>query len=117
MRRVSFDVPEELLNEINNVIPWGIRKRLLTSLLEQVVVVGREYGEVGLAAIISNKITLKTAMEVMLDGYARRSSAVAPGPTTRSRDVPSPSGPSKSEDTKEGKGTDGVGGTDTETLC
>ena len=117
MRRVTFDVSEELFNDLNDVVPWGIRQRLMTSLVIQIVTIGRDYGEVGLAAVISNKVNLKTSMEVMLDGYTRRSQAVASSATAGTRDVSGPSSPSKPEGAKEAQGSVGDGGTDTKKNC
>lgn len=109
MRRVSIDVPDELFADIARAIPWGIRQRLLNCILEQLVKLADENGEMGLAAIMSGKLSL---LEVMSSVYVGRSAPVNLDTAGGRGDARSASDQTKSENPEETKGSDGVGGTD-----
>jgi hypothetical protein len=70
MKRVATEVPDELFEDVLRYIPWGVRQRLMLCVIEQVVEVAKEHGELGIAAILCGKLTL---VEVLSHGYVGKS--------------------------------------------
>lgn len=60
--RVSFDISKELYSQIQNYIPWGSMKPLMTAMIESVVnlieVVGTENRSIIIGAIISGRLSI-----------------------------------------------------------
>ena len=70
MRRVSVNVEDELFTKLA-IIPWGARQRILVRVLEQVVKMIEEHGEIAIGAIMSDRLSL---VEVFHHGLSRGSS-------------------------------------------
>lgn len=109
MRRVSIDVPDELFDLMLRHIPWGVRQRLMVIVIENIVALAKEHGELGLAALLSGKLSL---LEVMSSGNVGRSAPVHLNTAGACSDARGHRDPPKPEDPKEVQGTDSVGGTD-----
>ena len=60
--RVSFDISRELYSQIQNYIPWGSMKPLMTAMVESVVNlienVGVENRSIIIGAIISGRLSI-----------------------------------------------------------
>ena len=67
MRRVSVNVEDELFTKLA-IIPWGARQRILVRVLEQVVKMIEEHGEIAIGAIMSDRLSL---VEVFHHGSSR----------------------------------------------
>ena len=61
--RITVIVPEELNRRITNKIPWGIKSSLLCILLEDLMDLVDEHGEIVLAAILQRKIKARDIMK------------------------------------------------------
>lgn len=65
--RVSFDISDELRNKLQDYIPWGTMRPLLTAMLEDVIRLidetGFENRNIIIGAIVSKKITIVDIMK------------------------------------------------------
>lgn len=43
-KRLNVEVPSDLLDQLNTLVPWGVRRRLITRMLERFVWECREKG-------------------------------------------------------------------------
>ncbi len=57
--RLSVEITEELYKRMTNSIPWGLKSRVMSILLEDVLDLIDTHGEIVLAAIINRSIGAK----------------------------------------------------------
>lgn len=98
MKRVATEVPDELFENVLKYIPWGVRQRLMLCVIEQVVEVAKEHGELGIAAILCGKLTL---VEVLSHGYVGKSPPLHLNTGGGAGDARGTGDQTKSQDTKE----------------
>lgn len=70
--RLSVDITDEQMRALNMAVPYGWRKPVFSTIVDQVVKVAEQYGEVGLALIVQNKVSLISLLGGK-DGDSRRS--------------------------------------------
>ncbi len=56
--RLSIEITEEQYNKMNKVIPWGVRSRLFSVIIDDLVDVIEMYGEMAIAAIITRETNI-----------------------------------------------------------
>lgn len=57
--RVSFEVTRELLNRLNEKVPWGLRSHLLRILIEMIMEVLDEEGDRALGFLLAGRMKLR----------------------------------------------------------
>lgn len=53
--RLSIEITEEQYSKMNKVIPWGVRSRLFSVIIDDLVHIIEIHGEMAIAAIISRE--------------------------------------------------------------
>lgn len=58
MHKVTAEVPDEVFEEMHNVVPWGLRKHLIASVMRLVVAIIKQEGIVAAGAILDGKFKI-----------------------------------------------------------
>lgn len=61
--RLSYEISEESYNRFINLIPWGLRTKIIALLLDDLLDLIEENGEIVLAAILNRTINASHVMK------------------------------------------------------
>lgn len=61
--RLSVEISEETYLRMQNKIPWGLRAKVMTILLEDLLDLIEEHGNLVIAAVLNRQITAKEVMK------------------------------------------------------
>ncbi len=65
--RLTLDIPEDVLNELRTLIPWGIRSQLFTVIIKDFNEILKKHGSgYVIGALLQRDIDLKTILQVDL---------------------------------------------------
>lgn len=56
--RLTVELDEKLAKRFQDLVPWGLKKQLMLTLMTQALDLIEEGGQLAIAAIIQNKISL-----------------------------------------------------------
>lgn len=76
MRRLNIELPDELFDELNTLIPNGLRRRVVTPLLEQLAAALRnpQTRQVVLGGLLSGALT---AQQLLIDAQVRKATVAS----------------------------------------
>lgn len=63
MRKLTVLVDDDLFEDVNKYVPWGLRRHVVSTLLRMAVDVAKKEGQVGLAAVMENSFSLKARFD------------------------------------------------------
>lgn len=58
MPRIAFEVPRELNNRLDGLVPWGLKAQLMRVILEMVLTALEQHGPAALGLILAGKMRL-----------------------------------------------------------
>lgn len=65
--RITLDIPEEKLNELRNLIPWGIRSQIFEVIIDDFIAILKKHGSgVVIGALLQRDIDLKQILSIDL---------------------------------------------------
>lgn len=64
--RLSIDLTEEQQMELNRLIPWGVKVKLFSAIVDDVIRCVKEHGQIFIAAVLTKSIKLEdyTSMDM-----------------------------------------------------
>jgi len=65
--RLSIELTEQQANDLRKLIPWGLKNQLFSVLVDDVIKLGKRYGQNFLAAILARAICLDQWADVKLN--------------------------------------------------
>jgi hypothetical protein len=65
--RLSIELSQQQANDLRALIPWGLKNQLFSVLVDDVIKLGRRYGQNFLAAILARTITLDQWADINLN--------------------------------------------------
>lgn len=63
--RLTIDISEDQANALRDLIPWGLRRELFSLIVDDVISMVREHGELAIAIIISKKLRPRDALTTL----------------------------------------------------
>lgn len=63
MAKITIDLPGNLLTEMKEAIPWGLRRHVIAAVLTLIVAAAKRDGSTALGAIMDNKFRLVPVLE------------------------------------------------------
>lgn len=54
--RLSVNISQEQFNRVSRLIPWGVKHRFIQAILDDILDVLEEHGDIAIAAIINKNI-------------------------------------------------------------
>jgi len=73
--RLSIEITEEQRLKLNKLIPWGVGRELFSAIIEDLIEVLEEHGEIIIAAMLSRKLkvqNLPTVSKILEDKKKKR---------------------------------------------